>query len=67
MKELIFSTIPMIGTFNLLQKFISFLTSKTATSCGVVITTAPVTPASFKYDTTDKCSSLVPGGVSISK
>lgn len=63
----IFSTTPIIGTPTFLQNVISFLTSNKLTSCGVVITMAPVSPASFKYSTMLKCSSDVPGGVSTSK
>lgn len=62
-----FSTTPITGTPTFLQNVISFRTSKRLTSCGVVTTTAPLSPASRRYSTIDKCSSDVPGGVSTSK
>ena len=54
-----------MGTLTLRQKSISFLTSRRATSWGVVMIIAPSRPwPPDKYWTIDKCSSEVPGGVS---
>ena len=63
----IFSTIPIIGIFNFLQKLISFLTSFNETSCGVVTIIAPSGSFLFNISVSVICSSLVPGGVSINK
>ncbi|EZA61329.1 hypothetical protein X777_12036 [Ooceraea biroi] len=52
------------AVFCVTEKSISFLTSKRATCGGVVTITAPVTPASLRYEVADRCSSDVPGGVS---
>lgn len=61
----IFSMTPTIGIFILRQKLISFRTSNSDTSAGVVTKTAPKFPIVLhKYVVADKCSSLVPGGVS---
>lgn len=75
-KPLIFSTTPLIFNSIFLQKFISFLTSDKATSYGVV--TIIASSDGLKSGSTsnehylirliiDKCSSDVPGGVSIIK
>ena len=53
----------MTFKFIFLQKFISFLTVATATSCGVVTITAPSGRALVNIFMIDKCSSDVPGGV----
>ena len=66
LKELIFSTMPKMGKLTLRQKSISLRTSNNATSCGVVMITAP-SMLLDKYWTIDKCSSEVPGGVSTSR
>ena len=47
--------------FSLIKK------SQKITTCGVVTMIAPVMPHELKYCTIDKCSSDVPGGVSITK
>lgn len=57
-----FSTTPTTGVLVLRQKLSSLRTSAIATSCGVLTTTAPSTPASRRYCTMLMCSSLVPGG-----
>ena len=44
------------------QKRISFRTSESATSCGVVTMTAPSMPTSRRKFTMEMCSSEVPGG-----
>ena len=62
-----FSITPKIGTLTFLQKVISFLTSSKLTSWGVVTIIAPVIPDGFKYSTIERCSSDVPGGVSIKR
>ena len=48
MKSPIFSTTPITGMDVLRQKLISFLTSRRATSCGVVMMTAPSMPDDFR-------------------
>ena len=64
---LIFSTTPITGRFTFRQKLISFLTSISDTSWGVVIMTAPSTCVLLRYCTIERCSSDVPGGVSITR
>lgn len=63
-KPLIFSAIPRTFTFILLQKLSSLRMVASATSWGVVTTTAPSGLTFFKAFTTVRCSSDVPGGVS---
>lgn len=58
------SSSPRMRILALRQKSISLRTSSSATSLGVVISTAPSMPDSFRKLLTLKCSSLVPGGVS---
>jgi hypothetical protein len=57
-----FSTTPIIGISVLMQKLISFLTSNSDISCGVVTTIAPFIFVFFRYCIIDRCSSDVPGG-----
>ena len=64
---LIFSTTPITGRFTFRQKLISFLTSISETSWGVVIMTAPSTCVLLRYCTIERCSSDVPGGVSTTR
>jgi hypothetical protein len=61
-----FSTMPRTRIPASRQKSISLRTSSNKTPYGVVTTTAPSTPLSFKKEFTLKCSSLVPSGVSTS-
>ena len=63
-KPLIFSTIPSTFTSILRQKLSSLLMVASATSWGVVTTTAPSGLTFFNALTTVRCSSDVPGGVS---
>ena len=58
-----FSTIPMIGTSLSLQNVTDLRESSRATSCGVVMMTAPLTLPSRSMVVTD--SLPVPGGKSI--
>ena len=58
-----FTISPRMGSFTLRQKSISFLTSCHEISCGVVTRTAP--SIGLQSWTRLRCSSLVPGGVSI--
>src|SRR5579859_5232676 len=71
-----FSTMPRTRIPAFRQKSSSLRTSRRATSCGVVTMTAPSTPASvlpadslacLKKVEILRCSSLVPGGVSMTK
>ncbi|EXM04521.1 hypothetical protein FOIG_04735 [Fusarium odoratissimum NRRL 54006] len=66
-----FSTTPNTRMLVLVQKLSSFRTSAVATAWGVVTTTAPATwPGSASFwsvSARDICSSLVPGGVSMSR
>ncbi len=62
-----FSTTPIMGISVLWQNVISFRTSNKLTSCGVVTMIAPVIPHGLRYWAIDKCSSDVPGGVSIKR
>src|SRR5205085_7151439 len=71
-----FSTMPRTRIPAFRQKSSSLRTSRRATSCGVVTITAPSTPASvlpadslacLKKVEILRCSSLVPGGVSMTK
>ena len=66
-KPLIFSITPRIYVLVFKQNDISFLTSESDTSYGVVTTMAPSYGEDFKYYTIEICSSDVPGGVSIIK
>ena len=59
--------IPIIFKFTFLQKFISFFIVFKARSCGVVTIIAPSGDTFFSAFTTDKCSSEVPGGVSVNE
>ena len=70
----IFSTSPRTGSCTFAQKFSSFRTSASATSCGVETIMARTRARLFsgsaklqlcRIDATDKCSSDVPGGVSM--
>ena len=60
----IFSTMPIIGNPILWQKLISFRMVSRLISCGVVTRMTPSGLADFRNFTTERCSSLVPGGVS---
>mmetsp|Transcript_15044 Transcript_15044/g.38482 ORF Transcript_15044/g.38482 Transcript_15044/m.38482 type:complete len:284 (+) Transcript_15044:430-1281(+) len=62
-----FSTTPRIGVPDFLQKLISLRTSTRETSWGVVTMTAPSMLQVFKNCTKEMCSSLVPGGESMTK
>ena len=59
-----FSTTPTMSTLTVLQKLIDFLTSASATFCGVVTTMAL---SSGMVWATDSGSSPVPGGASITR
>jgi len=65
LKPLIFSIIPITGIFIFFTKLIDFLTLTSATSCGVVTTTAP--SLSGINCAILNGSSPVPGGKSIIK